>query len=230
MNTVKQRLSQLKNRNYVRKADPEENYWFDFSSRQVDKRRQTTGDEFYLILYGSPSVETDFFVIPYEALKHVLTEDNLVEPQEGDNRKRWIGNIRNNKLKITHSNTEVDLTPYKGNLGLLELAVDGFRGAVDLASEEGDLPDQTNDEEAPYTPENGDWRAVVVRQIKARRGQQRFRNDLRNRYGDRCLISGCRLLDIVEAAHIKPYRGKPDNTRRTACCFGLICTLSLTWT
>jgi hypothetical protein len=25
------------------------------------------------------------------------------------------------------------------------------------------------------------------------------------------MISGCRLMDVVEAAHIKPYRGPPDN-------------------
>jgi hypothetical protein len=157
MNAVKQRMSQLKNRNYVRKADPEENYWFDFYSRQVDRRRLATGDDFYLILYGSPYVETDFFVIPYEALNRVLTKNNLVVPQEGDTRKRWVGNIRSNKLKIRHSDIEVDVTQYKGNLGLLELAVDDFRGTVGLSPEDGDWSDQAADREAPYNPEDGDW-------------------------------------------------------------------------
>lgn len=29
--------------------------------------------------------------------------------------------------------------------------------------------------------------------------------------GDRCMITGCALMDVVEAAHIKPYRGDDDN-------------------
>ncbi len=27
----------------------------------------------------------------------------------------------------------------------------------------------------------------------------------------RCMMTGCKLLDVVEAAHIKPYRGPDDN-------------------
>jgi hypothetical protein len=34
---------------------------------------------------------------------------------------------------------------------------------------------------------------------------------LRARYGDCCLISGCKILDVLEAAHIRPYRGERDN-------------------
>jgi hypothetical protein len=62
-----------------------------------------------------------------------------------------------------------------------------------------------------FVPEEGDWRANVFRQIKARRGQQAFRDSLRARYGDQCMISGCGLMDVIEAAHIKPYRGDADN-------------------
>jgi hypothetical protein len=62
-----------------------------------------------------------------------------------------------------------------------------------------------------FVPGDGDWRATVFRQIKARRGQQAFRDSLRERYGDQCMISGCGLMDVVEAAHIKPYRGDGDN-------------------
>jgi hypothetical protein len=50
-----------------------------------------------------------------------------------------------------------------------------------------------------------------MRQIKVRRGQGVFREALRRRYGDLCMISGCGLLDVVEAAHIRPYRGPSDN-------------------
>lgn len=82
---------------------------------------------------------------------------------------------------------------------------EGLRGGIELAPDDGDT------EEPPYTPEAGDWRVAALRQIKARRGQQAFRTALRERYGDQCVISGCRLLDALEAAHIKPYRGRHDN-------------------
>ncbi len=57
----------------------------------------------------------------------------------------------------------------------------------------------------------GDRRQVVMRQIRLRRGQHQFRQALRMRYGDQCMITGCQLLDIIEAAHISPYRGDNDN-------------------
>lgn len=50
-----------------------------------------------------------------------------------------------------------------------------------------------------------------MREINARQGQSKFRKDLRNLYGDQCMLTGCNLIEIVEAAHISPYRGKEDN-------------------
>lgn len=84
--------------------------------------------------------------------------------------------------------------------------LEGIDGPGYLAAEEGSSP-----EDEGFTPKEGDWRAIVFRQIKARRGQQAFRDSLRDRYGEHCLISGCALMDVVEAAHIKPYRGDADN-------------------
>lgn len=64
---------------------------------------------------------------------------------------------------------------------------------------------------AEFAPQDGDERALIERQIRERRGQQSFRNDLRKRYGDRCLVTGCKVLGVLEAAHIKPYQGEKDN-------------------
>src|SRR5215831_1941754 len=107
MNAVVQRLHQLEDRNYVRKAGtPYKNYWHDWSFSEMQRKRQATGDDFYLIIYGSSNSETDFFVIPYKAVKHVLTEGTLVAGREGDNRRRWIGTIRGMRLKISHADEE----------------------------------------------------------------------------------------------------------------------------
>jgi hypothetical protein len=78
-----------------------------------------------------------------------------------------------------------------------------------LDDEEGDQTEA--DAEGGYTPEQGDQRPLVDRQIRARRGQERFRDALRRRYGERCLVTGCSILAVLEAAHIHPFRGEKDH-------------------
>jgi hypothetical protein len=62
-----------------------------------------------------------------------------------------------------------------------------------------------------YQPNLSDRRDIVLRAIKERRGQKKFRLALIRRYGPICLITGCGLLDVLEAAHIWPHRGDDDN-------------------
>jgi putative restriction endonuclease len=63
----------------------------------------------------------------------------------------------------------------------------------------------------PYATSMADTRASVLRSIKQRRGQKAFRDALMKRYGSRCVMTGCGLTDVLEAAHIWPYRGGDDN-------------------
>jgi putative restriction endonuclease len=65
--------------------------------------------------------------------------------------------------------------------------------------------------EEPYVPDGRDDRKVIARQIRERRGQAAFRRELRSRFGDTCLVTGCKLPDLLEAAHINPHRGDKDN-------------------
>lgn len=86
----------------------------------------------------------------------------------------------------------------------------------DLPEKEARLTGQDADDEglsdnASYVPQEGDRRQLVERQIRERRGQQSFRDALRKRYGNRCLVTGCEILAVLEAAHINPYRGEDDN-------------------
>jgi hypothetical protein len=87
---------------------------------------------------------------------------------------------------------------------------------VNLLDEPVTLPDQEAEQEgsnddASYSPQKGDRRQVLERQIRERRGQQQFRDALRKRYGSRCVVTGCEVLAVLEAAHIRPYRGENDN-------------------
>ena len=52
-----------------------------------------------------------------------------------------------------------------------------------------------------------DERERIKRTIIQRRGQRRFRDSLISAYEGKCAITGCSILDILEAAHIIPYLG-----------------------
>ncbi|WP_210253354.1 HNH endonuclease [Bradyrhizobium yuanmingense] len=72
--------------------------------------------------------------------------------------------------------------------------------------------DESDADEGPdLTPGGEDRRELAMREIRQRRGQQSFRNALLTRYRYRCVVSGCRVVHILEAAHIRPYRGEGDN-------------------
>src|SRR5205823_2979542 len=50
------------------------------------------------------------------------------------------------------------------------------------------------------------------RRIQAsRQGQFAFRAALIEAYGGRCAMTGCDILEVLEAAHIVPYRGPSTN-------------------
>ncbi|CCF21873.1 protein of unknown function [Pseudorhizobium banfieldiae] len=56
-----------------------------------------------------------------------------------------------------------------------------------------------------------DARQRVLRSISRRRGQRAFRDALMSAYGGRCAMTGCTVADVLEAAHIYPYRGTATN-------------------
>ena len=65
----------------------------------------------------------------------------------------------------------------------------------------------------PFDPSNyEDARRTIVRAVEERRGQQSFRNSLLKAYESRCSISCCSIVDVLESAHIYPYRGPDTNS------------------
>ena len=56
-----------------------------------------------------------------------------------------------------------------------------------------------------------DSREKTLTAITLRRGQTRFRNLLLAAYRGRCAVTSTLLPDVLEAAHIVPYRGKATN-------------------
>jgi len=71
--------------------------------------------------------------------------------------------------------------------------------------------DSTSADNNAFDPTSAmDERLRATRAILVRRGQPAFRAALVEAYGARCAITRCPIMDILEAAHIFPYRG--DNT------------------
>jgi hypothetical protein len=112
----------------------------------------------------------------------------------------FIQQVRN-AARLHHVSVSVD----EADDGTVTVTVTPRR----LADEEADQ--DRADDEVNYVPQGGDRREVVERQIRKRRGRRQFRDALRERYRDRCLVTGCEVLAVLEAAHISPYRGEDDN-------------------
>ena len=56
-----------------------------------------------------------------------------------------------------------------------------------------------------------DARARISRAIVIRRGQAAFRRALFDAYEGTCAVTGCNTMEVLEAAHIVPYRGAHTN-------------------
>lgn len=123
-----------------------------------------------------------------------------------------------------YSNDLQQLKPYytKGynqNMSMQNLSIDalslfqGIKHKLDESKEVNIAPSTSyvNDDDNPYYINNTDERETIYKAIKARRGQQTFRKNLLDIYNSTCVISGCKIVDILEAAHINPYRGEKDN-------------------
>lgn len=56
-----------------------------------------------------------------------------------------------------------------------------------------------------------DARVWAMRAVAQRRGQPLFRARLLDAYDRQCAITGCSALEVLEAAHVLPYRGEHTN-------------------
>ncbi|WP_410220967.1 HNH endonuclease [Pedobacter sp.] len=170
-------------------------------STTIDKRKTKTpvyrcnkGHEFEIPL------EEPKAVTKYSAVFNVfISVDNL--------------NSNLNQLRPYYSNG------YNQNMSIQLLSVDvlfQFEGVYEqlLTSSNSSIKLEGNEgyeEGDQYISNDLDEREKIIRSIKLRRGQQEFRRKLLKRYNNTCVITGCKIVDILEAAHIKPYRGANDN-------------------
>lgn len=76
----------------------------------------------------------------------------------------------------------------------------------------GKLPPEANEPDEDFDPATlEDHRRKTVQAIRVRQGQTEFRQALLRAYGGICAISQCPISQVLEAAHIHPYRGTKTN-------------------
>jgi len=92
MNKILQDKNILEQRNYVLSADSGD-YWFGLNANRINDLRTTFGDNFNLIIFGDPEIETDYYIIPFSAIVDLLTESSFY-----DSDKRWKATIKNHIL------------------------------------------------------------------------------------------------------------------------------------
>lgn len=71
---------------------------------------------------------------------------------------------------------------------------------------------QVADEPVSPIESDEDARIRELRVVVMREGQGEFKQSLLEAYDRKCAMTGCSVVEILEAAHIKPYRG-PDTNR-----------------
>lgn len=111
-NLILENFDKLKNSNYVRKTDPKNKYWGDFSHNKMEKFKEETGGVFNLIIHGDPNVFDDYYVIPYNIVKDIFTEQSFSRDKDAVTRKRWIFTIENHKMKVSNSSEILDIKDY----------------------------------------------------------------------------------------------------------------------
>lgn len=84
-----------------------------------------------------------------------------------------------------------------------------FLRSLFLAGTETDLGFNL-DVPPPYTP-GSDARERALREIATRQGQPKFRRSLLAAYSDKCVVTGCAMTQVLEAAHIDRYYGDHSN-------------------
>ena len=188
MNFVLHNRDALSERHYIRKADPNNNYWVDFSAGPLEKYINQFGDAFCLVIAGDADTAGDFFAIPYSFVADLFTASSQTNDKKG--RLRWVGNVINFRLRITNSGTRRDISEYYGRPELLDQPT-----ALSVASDEYDNE---------YAIQNR--RAEVNQRLK----QSVFRTAVLNNFQGRCCITGMTETDLLIASHIIPWSRRID--------------------
>jgi hypothetical protein len=219
MSPMNSDMERLKEHHYIGTMDQGRNCAFRIESERFEKRLQAHGGNFCVILRVDGGEADDYFVIPYQVLADVLAAASPTGLVGDPRRRGWGGTIADHTtLTIQGGRFDVQVGSCYQNARLLQWLIDGN----DLFSFTLHRADEAASGWSPYEPPGSqdaerlkslldDPTKQPGRRAVARDGQAEFREALRQRYGDRCMVSGCPLIGVVEAAHIVPYSKTSDH-------------------
>ena len=76
-----------------------------------------------------------------------------------------------------------------------------------VSSETGPGSPSPSDAPEEPLPPTADMRQRILAEVVRRQGQGKFRQSLMTAYAGRCAMTGCNIAQVLEAAHILPYKG-----------------------
>ncbi len=184
--------------------------------------KTNVGDSLYVVL-GKENKSTkrkDFLLAGKFVVKSVQGNDST----GGLAKKKWHLEIKastNLDSPVLFSNLPgFDREKYLDNV----IYTGGFKPQTEANSEffelfdgivrgtESDVEDDDFNADPSQEGNAGSPLNKVMRSILERRGQPKFRRDLLKLYNDRCCVTGCAVMDLLEAAHINPYSEDGDNS------------------
>lgn len=180
MNWVRLNRKMLSVNNYVRKADAKTNYWLDLSYGKLNYYRELTKDNFSIIIYGDENMETDFYIIPYGELKHLLIENSFAK---SNRRKRWIGNIINHHISLSNTGVKLNISH--------RYSIEASHNIDSLVFDTESLND--------YAIEN------AKREVQIRVKQSLFRQKVLENFSYKCCLTGVKEKELLIASHIVPW-------------------------
>jgi len=112
-NKILRHREEISKYHYVRKADPDSEYWFDFAESIIENYQELFADNYCLVIAGNPNIPDDFYAIPFDKVKELFISEHLSNDAKG--RVRWIGRIENHLLKVSNSGKAVNIKRFYGN-------------------------------------------------------------------------------------------------------------------
>lgn len=240
MNRIAQLAKRLRDRHYLLHPG-RENWWFQLSLSQIEKYRDINPNfRIVFYRDENHSRDDDFYSVPYSYISDLLVEDSLYREEGKQVRwigtiEREILKIAKASTHRDISSFHNDFTDLRasGDQQIISSAQDAgppsetsvVTGTQLANIEKPPDPDSAlaYDEQLEKLADRIEKQAIFdfesfddardfrLTSIVYRRGQSGFRRDLLIAYNGACSITGCRVREVLEAAHIIPYNGGETN-------------------
>jgi hypothetical protein len=110
----------LENRHHIRRAN-NRTYWFQCNKDDIEYYRGKYKDDFFLIIVGSDQKVDDYYIIPFNYVKHLFRLDNI---NTTGTKPRWCGDIKFHRYCLWLNNNDTynkypDVRQFKGNLKIM---------------------------------------------------------------------------------------------------------------